>query len=948
METVIQVTMVNPEYPQLSGKIIATRSSGSTGNVASGNRLSSVEGYQNKKPAATEDDIPESLSNSITKAGTQNETVADDEEQKRSEKKKARRREVDNADIGTILKNKVRSKQHTSITKTKDRYVVVYSSDSEPEESLIEADLDEDITTKKRKRSYTKRSVVETPPSHSETRRSAIQSNTTNTRSLITREELRNSRKSLVGQSNTDDEEEEKCKKVDDQIKAQVPKIETARDIVKAFPESKVIKERIQTVIRRDAAKELLKARATKDGKAHNGDVERIVRIYNAFGYKFVTRKSLAYSTSLLVNTQTYKTLLSRYGIKTIEIDKDEINPNITEPVTKPGTDTNNMSEIQHDHPTGTAGSDSAGANLTDEAVPVTEDMADVNLPQKRKIGGRPRGSRSTPKDPSKMATNTSKSKQWEVVTSKACELFAIELERAKANGEKRVAKGTLPGIIEALEREHGMVAGSVTQKTVRSRLTAGNVTGKHSERTPILESIEPEVIDYCVALANMGQPLLKEQVLLVTNQLIKVHNLEGVVVDYKKKRKIIVEGDDDFDQKALIGTAWFQGFRTRHMDDIVAKCGRDLMYVNRHFQLRVDHYKAMYDRVYESMVKSGIAEKYAKPSLFDIEGGRVSHTEREWAYGLPSQYKLTKPEYVLYVDEIGSKVKADRQLNFYGHVDGQMLNLPVDCSGGMDLGSDTTEMKFSVYCFSNGLGEAVLCAIVFMSDKDISDIPLSVRWGIDTLKPLNGGRTELELFENNCGVGQAMQGGPVCFSRGKEVNSYVGTSVDGKMNCQILHDICKHIDEIGLYDRSNGLSPFMLMDGHCTNIDMEFIDYVNDGRHQWTICCGLPRDTHLLHVAFSDELNGAFKDEFHSLKQRLLDSRAEHRMQFYPTDIIPLVHNAWSVSYSQPESTKRAIALRGWNPLNYALLLHPMLNKRGQQLSEVTKKKPPLKTAAL
>ena len=97
-------------------------------------------------------------------------------------------------------------------------------------------------------------------------------------------------------------------------------------------------------------------------------------------------------------------------------------------------------------------------------------------------------------------------------------------------------------------------------------------------------------------------------------------------------------------------------------MADIREKFGRELTHAGKFFQLRVEHFKSMYDLVYESMVKAGIAEKYAKPTLFDIEGGRVAHTEREWAYGLPSRYKLTKPDYILYVDQCGSKVKDNRQ----------------------------------------------------------------------------------------------------------------------------------------------------------------------------------------------------------------------------------------------------------------------------------------------
>lgn len=46
-----------------------------------------------------------------------------------------------------------------------------------------------------------------------------------------------------------------------------------------------------------------------------------------------------------------------------------------------------------------------------------------------------------------------------------------------------------------------------------------------------------------------------------------------------------------------------------------------------------------MYDRVYESMVQAGVAEKYQRPVLFDVVGKKVSNTEREFAYGLPTRY---------------------------------------------------------------------------------------------------------------------------------------------------------------------------------------------------------------------------------------------------------------------------------------------------------------------
>ena len=47
-----------------------------------------------------------------------------------------------------------------------------------------------------------------------------------------------------------------------------------------------------------------------------------------------------------------------------------------------------------------------------------------------------------------------------------------------------------------------------------------------------------------------------------------------------------------------------------------------------------------MYENVYERMVEAGIAEKEDEEIVYEA--------------GLPSKYKLTLPEYLLFVDETG------------------------------------------------------------------------------------------------------------------------------------------------------------------------------------------------------------------------------------------------------------------------------------------------------
>jgi hypothetical protein len=70
-----------------------------------------------------------------------------------------------------------------------------------------------------------------------------------------------------------------------------------------------------------------------------------------------------------------------------------------------------------------------------------------------------------------------------------------------------------------------------------------------------------------------------------------------------------------------------------------------------------------MYDCVYETMVKAGVAEKLPEAVWFDREGNIVLNEEE--AFGMKLQYALKHPDYCVYVDEMGSNTnqKADGHL---------------------------------------------------------------------------------------------------------------------------------------------------------------------------------------------------------------------------------------------------------------------------------------------
>ncbi len=71
------------------------------------------------------------------------------------------------------------------------------------------------------------------------------------------------------------------------------------------------------------------------------------------------------------------------------------------------------------------------------------------------------------------------------------------------------------------------------------------------------------------------------------------------------------------------------------------------------------ENFENMYENVYKTMVEAGVAEELSE---------EIQHKA-----GLPSKYRLTRPEYVLFVDETGCNTN---QLND-GRVDNEQFILP-------------------------------------------------------------------------------------------------------------------------------------------------------------------------------------------------------------------------------------------------------------------------------
>jgi hypothetical protein len=102
-------------------------------------------------------------------------------------------------------------------------------------------------------------------------------------------------------------------------------------------------------------------------------------------------------------------------------------------------------------------------------------------------------------------------------------------------------------------------------------------------------------------------------------------------------------------------------------------------------------------------------------------------------------------------------------------------------------------------------------------------------------------------------------------------------------------------IDGLGVFDRSDGVSPFLLLDGHGSRFDLTFLEYINDPMTKWNVCFGVPYGTSYWQVGDSTEQNGCFKMALTRHKRNLLKKKESRRAAFAieKDDIVDLVARA-------------------------------------------------------
>jgi hypothetical protein len=152
------------------------------------------------------------------------------------------------------------------------------------------------------------------------------------------------------------------------------------------------------------------------------------------------------------------------------------------------------------------------------------------------------------------------------------------------------------------------------------------------------------------------------------------------------------------------------------------------------------------------------------------------------------------------------------------------------------------------------------------------------VKLRIDCTITIANGESQLNTIEENL-RNNVMVGGPTCTYLSKIILCFIGASPNASITSQMLEEMLEELDKSKIFDREDGSTPFLLLDGHHSCFRLPFLKYIHNNKHKWTYCIVVPYGTHLWQIADSSKLNGDFKWLWHgtrgNYRHSILDNTA-------------------------------------------------------------------------
>jgi hypothetical protein len=501
---------------------------------------------------------------------------------------------------------------------------------------------------------------------------------------------------------------------------------------------------------------------------------------------------------------------------------------------------------------------------------------------------------------------------------------YSAKVRENKMNNKLRVPKGYLKKL-EAEKREELGIESTVNinLRSIQARQFGKYLTPLHRGTPSPLRELERIVLPIVMQMAKVRQPMRPPEVIALVNSFLDGTIHQQKLISWKKIHEPNIATDNDLGK---IGVGYFNRFMKRHGPYLDSSVGRKFA-VDRSDWLKPGYLQDMYDSIYKIFEEAGVASHSNVPVAYDFSG-RIVQLGSPFQYGLTSNIIVEHADHILFGDETGINTN---QLDD-GRVGGTRYIVPRGCVPLVQ--ANKSDHRATVLPLTAATGEPVVCAVIFASEK--TSVESSWHTGIDiTVDPIVDEHGNVDAKNpDNYGPGKYFPSGPTCFFRGKAIPTLTFTSPSATISGEILVKIFKALDDMEIYPRTLTESgsqlpePCVIVDGHESRLNPSFLNYINDKRHRWNFCLGVPYLTHLWQVADSPEQNGSFKSQLARAKEELMSFKLQKGMtaRLNTTDIIPLLNIAWGKSFANIESNKRAVASRGWYPPTKKILQDPSL----------------------
>ena len=521
------------------------------------------------------------------------------------------------------------------------------------------------------------------------------------------------------------------------------------------------------------------------------------------------------------------------------------------------------------------------------------------NENQARNPGGRPTG--TVHDNISSAVIREAKAKY------KICCRYLNEKDNCKEDGitKKQLFKNITEEEKENFDLEETFI---FSYHTALSRIRRRNLDAEGTY-SPLAE-IEPQLIELIKCMAKIKRSLTLTEGLHLCNQLIADTPIQDKLIDYKLARNIYASSREELGK---VGKHYWKKFLRRNKDAIRAKPGRRFA-LDRSSWTTIMNFSDMYEHVEQVMIDSKIATRLPQPQWMDKNG--VIVPDEESAVGCKVEVTLNRPDLALVMDEVGCNLsqEADKR------VAGERFLTGRDDEAYKSI--STKNKHFTVLGVTALNGHPVLCVVIIAGKKGEIPSASGIDWkavDINEDYAIKEGE-EVKFFRDNRGEGGMFPEGPVCQFKGKTIPSFVTFSESGGMDGKILTDILRHLDHLQVFkeDRNDGYIPFILLDGHQSRFELEFLRYINNPNTRWNACIGVPYGTSLWQVGDSSQQNGKFKVLMTKKKREIFDERLKRFCQHFHliiTDIMIIVRETWTEAFGDISANLEAISQRGWNP---------------------------------